>query len=44
MQRMQQLDMIRGLAVLALLLMNIFAVAFPPDYAHSLQWTKIARV
>ena len=42
MQRMQQLDMIRGLAVLALLLMNIFAFAFPPDYAHSLQWTEIA--
>ncbi len=42
MQRMQQLDMIRGLAVLALLLMNIFAFAFPPDYAHSLQWTKIS--
>lgn len=42
MQRMQQLDIIRGLAVLALLLMNIFAFALPPDYAHSLQWTEIA--
>lgn len=42
MQRMQQLDIIRGMAVLALLLMNIFAFALPPDYAHSLQWTEIA--
>lgn len=42
MQRMQQLDMIRGLAVLALLLMNIFAFALPPEYSHTLQWTEIA--
>lgn len=42
MQRMPQLDMIRGLAVLALLLMNIFAFALPPDYAHSLQWSEVS--
>lgn len=36
MPRMQQLDMIRGLAVLALILINVFAFALPPDYSHSL--------
>lgn len=36
MPRMQQLDMIRGLAVLALILMNVFAFGLPPDYSHSL--------
>lgn len=42
MARMQQLDMIRGLAVLALALMNIFAFALPPDYSHSLHWSYIS--
>lgn len=37
MQRLQQLDQIRGLAVLALILINIYAFALPPDYSHSLR-------
>ena len=36
MQRLVQLDVIRGFAVLGLLLMNIFAFAYPTDYSHSL--------
>lgn len=38
MQRLLQLDTIRGFAVLGILLMNIFAFAYPIDYAHSLIW------
>lgn len=38
MQRLPQLDIIRGFAVLGILLMNIFAFAYPIDYAHSLIW------
>lgn len=36
MQRLPQLDIIRGFAILGLLLMNIFAFAYPIDYAHTL--------
>jgi uncharacterized protein len=38
MQRLSQLDIIRGLAILGILLVNIFAFASPPDYSHSLIW------
>ena len=37
-QRLIQLDIIRGLAILGILLVNIFAFASPPDYSHSLIW------
>lgn len=37
-QRLIQLDIIRGFAILGILLMNIFAFANPPDYSHSLIW------
>lgn len=36
--RLIQLDIIRGLAILGILLVNIFAFASPPDYSHSLIW------
>lgn len=38
MQRLPQLDIIRGFAVLGILLMNIFAFAYPIDYSHGLVW------
>ncbi|MBV2129241.1 DUF418 domain-containing protein [Arsukibacterium indicum] len=37
-QRLVQLDIIRGLAILGILLVNVFAFASPPDYSHSLIW------
>ncbi len=39
-QRLIQLDIIRGLAILGILLVNIFAFASPPDYSHSLIWQQ----
>lgn len=36
MQRLPQLDIIRGFAILGIMLMNIFAFAYPIDFAHSL--------
>tara|TARA_R100001443_G_scaffold96038_3_gene102755 strand:+ start:132882 stop:134123 length:1242 start_codon:yes stop_codon:yes gene_type:complete len=36
--RIAELDVIRGLAILGILLMNIFAFANPPEYSHSLIW------
>ncbi|MDX1678138.1 DUF418 domain-containing protein [Arsukibacterium sp.] len=38
MQRLPQLDIIRGFAILGILLVNVFAFASPPDYSHSLVW------
>ncbi len=38
MQRLPQLDIIRGFAISGILLMNIFAFAYPLDYAHNLFW------
>ncbi|MCC5450641.1 DUF418 domain-containing protein [Rheinheimera sp. UJ51] len=40
MSRLPQLDMIRGFAVLGLILMNIYAFALPPPYSHSLHWSE----
>lgn len=39
-QRLVQLDINRGLAILGILLVNIFAFANPPDYSHSLIWQQ----
>ncbi|KKO44318.1 hypothetical protein WG68_15935 [Arsukibacterium ikkense] len=36
--RLGQLDVIRGLAILGILLVNIFAFAWPPEHAHLLYW------
>lgn len=38
--RLIQLDIIRGVAILGILLVNIFAFANPPDYSHSLIWQQ----
>lgn len=37
-QRLAQLDIIRGVAILGILLINIYAFAMPPLQAHQLYW------
>ena len=36
--RLLSLDLIRGVAILGILLLNIYAFALPPDYSGSLLW------
>ncbi len=36
--RVGQLDIIRGFAILGIILMNVFAFANPPDFSHSVIW------
>lgn len=40
MSRLIQLDIIRGAAILGIVLMNVYAFAYPPDYSHSLIWRE----
>lgn len=40
MQRIVALDVIRGFAILGILLLNIYSFSRPADYSHSLLWTE----
>lgn len=39
-ERLLSLDLIRGFAILGILLLNIYAFALPPDYSTSLIWNE----